>query len=1004
MQNKFIIDKEVNLNESDFLKTKIYADNLTKIINNSEPNKVFTIGLFGNWGTGKSSIVKTSQQDFDENKIRFITYDAWQYVNDSFRRMFLRKLREELRYEETDLMKKFYENESTDIGNRYQLSPTRLAYILGGLIVLLAIFIFIPFKIEYKIPLYSIFTLLGLLITIISGAFHQLKISVTKPHLFAPEQFEECFKEIASNSLLKISKTDRVIKWVKSDNSIQNLEKLIIVIDNIDRCSNEVAYNLLTDIKTFLSSEPYSIVFVIPVDDEALKKHIIKSNSTDIDCNKEKEEFLRKFFNVTIRIKPYGETDMYSFAKQVCEKLRLKFSPETINIASKEYARNPRRVIQLFNNLLAEKNYYDANFAQKKEALICCVLIAKEEYPNYYNAIINSPKIFNEEYTGGEENIKRFVRIAQTALGKVEISDISEVLFNSHHQFDIIAVDIKDAIETFDAERVLSVWDTEKEQISDFIINKLDNAIKNHLTETEMVAYVDLCVVISTVHPLDPHFAKRIDEKTLPYLSTVIAKTKNHESLCKYALLREEQKDNKIKEALVEECKRSEQQDKGLHWKSLFNAVIRVFQDKKTSIALAPTYTLNYDSVGSVELNDFSEEQIESLLSNKFVQGRILELPKGDDEEILLDTETEEYKKVKWLFERKKDITDETYAHLFAKVIGANNDESRMRGKSIDEIAEILDFMNPLLDLIPDRKLTTQPQTLYNLIVNNRQVLNPNYRPNSYPQQPQHIQKNFIDECISEEKYISETTKFVINIYRITNNKTNVKTEIDKILQHTYLNKEFIQLIDKGFTLQPILNSIFDDKDNFKDNDRLAILTHCFNQKDSKGLYEITNEKAKTKLDDLLTYAQAENSGEIFALLETLSNQDRYKTLLSTLIIAKDSAFINSLPQKLLKLAVSSFNKDNYNDYADNFDFLSVIIQNGTNTQKGYVVKILTVKLDNNRNVEQVLNLIDSMSNITSFDKSNLLFSHLDDYQRENNESISQEINDRINQIKEKVK
>jgi hypothetical protein len=52
--------------------------------------------------------------------MKFVTYDAWQYVNDSFRRMFLLKLREELKYEETDLMKKFYENESTDIGETYK--------------------------------------------------------------------------------------------------------------------------------------------------------------------------------------------------------------------------------------------------------------------------------------------------------------------------------------------------------------------------------------------------------------------------------------------------------------------------------------------------------------------------------------------------------------------------------------------------------------------------------------------------------------------------------------------------------------------------------------------------------------------------------------------------------------------------------------------------------------------------------------------------------------------
>jgi len=992
MKNRFIIDKEINLNESDFLKTKIYADNLSKIIKNSEANIVFTIGLFGNWGTGKSSIIKTSQEDFDEKKIKFITYDAWQYVNDSFRRMFLRKLREELKYAETDLMKKFYQDESTEVGNKYQLSSTRLAIILSGLILLLAILTFIPFQIEYKFPVYAIFTLLGLLISILSGAFHQLKISVTKPHLFAPEQFEECFKEIASKSLSKINK---VHKWVIDDQSIQNLEKLVIVIDNIDRCSNDIAYNLLTDIKTFLSSEPYSIVFVIPVDDEALKNHIIKNSKTETDCNQEKEEFLRKFFNVTIRIKPYGETDMYSFAKQICEKSRLNLKPETINVASKEYARNPRRIIQLFNNLLAEMNYYSTDFAQKNETLICCVLIIREEYPKYYLTIVNSPKILNEDYSGKEENVNRFIRITHTALGKVGIADLSMVLTNSYHQFDNIPADIKDAIETFDAEKVLSVWN--KENIENYIFDRFENSIKNNFIETELVAYFDLIAQINNKYQLETHFAKRIDEKIQYFLSVIISKTKSHENLCKYALLREEQKDKTVKIALVEACKRSEKQDIDLTWRSLFNAVLKVFQDKKTSIALSSTYTIYPDIEDSV---DFSAEQLEYLLSEQFVQQIIANLPTDNNGEILLDTETEEYQKVKWLFENKKNITEDTFGFFFAQIIGGNNDDSRMRGKTIDAIAKTLDFINPVLNLIPDRKLTTQPQTLYSLIVNDRKIPHP-----AYPTDTRYDTfDNFIDECIIAENYISEITEFVINIYRISNSKVDVKNEIDKILQHNDLNNKFIELIDKGHSLHPILDSIFDDKDDFSENNRLTILKHCFNQKNIKGIHIIEDKKAKTKLNSLLTHAQTNKSNEVFNLLETLILQEKYKDILTALIIEKDSASVNSLPQIFLKLAISSYNKDNFNDYANNFEFLSVIMQKGTNTQKGFVVKTLTSKIDNNQDIHHILNLIDSMENISSFDKSGLLFSHLDNYQQQNKENLSQNVNERIDQLKNKTK
>lgn len=996
MKNNFIVDQEINLNESDFLKTKTYADNLTKIIKKAAPNKVFTIGLFGNWGTGKSSIVKTSQQDFNEKKVKFITYDAWQYVNDSFRRMFLRKLREDLQYEETDLMKKFYENESTDIGNKYQLSSTRLSFILGGLVLLLAIFAFLPFEIEYKLPIYAIFTLLGLLITIISGAFHQLKISVTKPHLFAPEQFEECFNEIITNSLSKLNNTNKILKWIQGDKSIQNLNKLVIVIDNIDRCSNDVAYNLLTDIKTFLSSSELSIVFVIPVDDEALKNHIINTHKNS-DCNREKEEFLRKFFNVTIRIKPYGVTDMYSFSKLICEKNGLDFKPETINVASKEYAKNPRRIIQLFNNLLAENNYYDTDFIKRNETLICCLLIIREEYPEYYTQLVNSPKLFNEEYTGKDEDIKRFIRIAYTALGKVRASDLSMILTNTHHHFDNIAIDIKDAIDTFDADKVITVWGDDNNLIVNYVCDKLDNAIKNQLIESDLVGYFDLITQINKSHPFESHIAKRVDEKILDYLAIVISKTKSHLNLCSYAFLRNEQKDSRIKSALIEESKRSKDQEKGAYWVSLFNAVLEIFQDNKTSQLLASTYTLYNENV---EHDGFSKEQIENLLSNEFIQNKIDNLNLNKEEEISLDVNTEEYKQVKWLFENKKNISEENYATLFAKIIGVDNSESRMRGKSIDDIAGILNFINPLLQLIPNGKLTTQPQILYSLVVDNRKMPHP-----SYPTSPQYDQqKNFIDECIGEEKYISEIKDFVFNVYRVTNNQTKTNNEMKKLLDYTYLDVEFLRLINEGYNLRSILDLVFDEKDRFDNQDRLAVLKHCFIQKNNTSQYSITEIKAKNKFSEMLTYAQSKNASDIFDLLESLSSQEQYKKIISDLIIEKDSAFINSLPNNLLTLAISSFNDNNFNEYANNFEFLSVVVQNGNNVQRTNIVKILIAKLDETKDISSTLSLIAEMNNISAFDEAGLLYAHLTDFQRKNKETLTDEEKTQIKELKKKVK
>lgn len=63
---KFIIDEEKVLQKlddgtapSDLLNTEVYADALADCIERVPDDKSFTIGLYGDWGTGKSTIIKT---------------------------------------------------------------------------------------------------------------------------------------------------------------------------------------------------------------------------------------------------------------------------------------------------------------------------------------------------------------------------------------------------------------------------------------------------------------------------------------------------------------------------------------------------------------------------------------------------------------------------------------------------------------------------------------------------------------------------------------------------------------------------------------------------------------------------------------------------------------------------------------------------------------------------------------------------------------------------------
>ena len=72
-------------------------------------------------------------------------------------------------------------------------------------------------------------------------------------------------------------------------------KKIVIVIDNLDRCDAEIAKETLNTIKNFLNKP--KCIFIIPTDHKAIKRHL-KYDDVSIE-----NEFLRKYFNTIIQIK-----------------------------------------------------------------------------------------------------------------------------------------------------------------------------------------------------------------------------------------------------------------------------------------------------------------------------------------------------------------------------------------------------------------------------------------------------------------------------------------------------------------------------------------------------------------------------------------------------------------------------------------------------------------------------------------------------------------------------
>ncbi len=498
---KFIIDEEIVLNNkegerTDLLNTSVYADMLVKTIESADKSKPFTIGLFGEWGSGKSSVLKTAQNLLEatpDSKYRFVTYDAWKYAGDSFRRMFLYELQNELGVKPTEMLKRFYDNINEDTEVKHEENTHYWLYY--ALLLLVIGFILVCDNDVLKYLGFGFTTIMGIITILVNlkkNSTDDLKVTVQKSRFFAPEQFEECFNEIIEGSR-KTFVSQKVLNWITGVE--KKSDELVIVIDNIDRCHNDMAYSLLTDIKNFLGCKQQHLIFVVPVDVDALKKHIInKSKASVEECN-QADEFLRKFFNVSLWIKPFHSDEMFEFAENLNSKYKLGLQRETLSIMSREFATNPRRLIQLCNNLIIEfESFEDTYFVRDNQPIICKMVIMREEFPNYYKKIQhNATLLFSDQFDHMDnDRLKLFLQRTFYVSKPYEfrLSIIDRILSNSK-TFSSLTLTIKERISIPGSIEEINAFitndETRRKDVVAYLLSEIRKAANRKLFNADMV-------------------------------------------------------------------------------------------------------------------------------------------------------------------------------------------------------------------------------------------------------------------------------------------------------------------------------------------------------------------------------------------------------------------------------------------------------------------------------------------------------------------------------------
>ncbi len=352
-----------NLGNEDRFSHLAYVNLLSKAITELEPP--FTFGVFGSWGVGKTSIVndlKDILRQSDDN-IRAVVIDVWKYQADSLRRQFLYDLQQQLHDQKAlckckDYVQEVYEEHTKELPGKQRLDLTRLKTLAIPLILsygVVAALLWMLRGLGEEDPIKVLLPALVAPVTLyLVSEFSRNVIvvpkdTITRPVYFSEDQFERKFGEIVKDA---------------------KCSKLVIIVDNLDRCSHELAVNTLSAIKTFLEPKgDKKCIFVIPCDDAAIKQHVkaaygVRSNDTQSGVTPEAEkyanEYLRKFFNSAVRIYPFLPEEIEPYIQHLLGQMRVtQGMPDEevstlVQMVGFLFRENPRQIKQFLNSLTSK--------------------------------------------------------------------------------------------------------------------------------------------------------------------------------------------------------------------------------------------------------------------------------------------------------------------------------------------------------------------------------------------------------------------------------------------------------------------------------------------------------------------------------------------------------------------------------------------------------------------------------------------------------------------------
>lgn len=431
------------------------------------------IGIEGEWGSGKSNVVKMLREQL-KGKYYFFEYDAWGHQEDLQRRSILELLTQELVKNNFLVGETIVEFKN---GEKEKVTwPDKLKYLLArkseaesltyprvseGIVaaflatVLTPVFTYIAYAIKPTDTTW-VYTLISILIAALPIII-SLFIWWYKKRKYGLSYLLAIYQgEVKRNRTYEVLNVDEPTvyefkKWMQDISDYietNNAPKLVIVFDNMDRLPSEKVKELWSSIHTFFADGGFKNIWaIIPFDEKHLSCAFGNEKEDNSFAREVTKLFIKKTFPIVYRVAPPVITDY----KIVFDKLFVEAfgtsvdfdSRETINrvFRIEKSSTNVRDIISFINEMVALKQEWGESISIENIALFC---LEKEQILNdpvneilSGSYLLNTNSIIDNSIQFQSEMAALVYGVAVEHAQQIPLTKYIENCINKGHGYDI---------------------------------------------------------------------------------------------------------------------------------------------------------------------------------------------------------------------------------------------------------------------------------------------------------------------------------------------------------------------------------------------------------------------------------------------------------------------------------------------------------------------------------------------------------------------------------------